>query len=402
MCAGVSVCHLPEITSRSGLPWALRDPADRQGCTEFATDLYGELTAGDDNVFFSPYSISTALAMTYAGAKGRTASAMQKTLHLPAGNVHPAFKSIAKDLDSRGDGIAAEDADRKFELSIANSIWGEKTQPFQTAFTSTVKANYGAGLELADFKRNAERERGRINTWVSDKTNDKITDLIPGGVLTSQTKMVLVNAIYFKAGWKTPFKKDNTDRAPFTPLTGAKKNVDMMGALQNMMHGSSAAYDAVAMPYVGSEVELVAIAPKAGTFRAFERDFDAAKLTEIRDGMTSKRVNLSFPKFKIEGASVKLKDQLTKMGMGLAFSDGADMSGITGKPDTKIGDVIHKAFIAVDEEGTEAAAATAVVMAAKASIPRPPVQATFDRPFLFAIRDIPTGTILFLGRVTKP
>jgi serpin B len=373
-----------------------------KGNTAFATGLYAELKDGDDNVFYSPYSISTALAMTYAGASGSTATAMRQAMHLPTGNVHPAYKTISADLASRGNGVTAADEDRKFQLSIANSLWGEKTQPFKAPFVSTVSANYGAGLELADFRRNAERERGRINAWVEDKTNDKIKELLPPRALTTDTKLVLVNAIYFKAGWSTPFKKDHTEREPFTPLVGAKKNVDMMSAVQEMDHDATADYDAVAMPYVGDKVELVAIAPKTGTFRAFENGLTADKIDGIRSAMTSKRVNLSFPKFKIEGASVKLKAQLTKMGMGLAFADGADFRGITGAPETKIGDVVHKAFISVDEEGTEAAAATAVIMISKSSMPRPAVPATFDRPFVFAIRDIPTGTILFMGRVTKP
>jgi serpin B len=365
----------------------------------FGTKLYATIATGDDNLFFSPYSISTALAMTYGGARGTTQSAMRKTLELPAGDVHAGFGALGRALASRSqEGNAAT----RPELNVANSLWGEKTQPFEPAYTALVKRSYGAGLEVADFLKKPEAERARINAWVEDKTNDKITDLLGQGTITSQTKLVLVNAIYFKAGWQRPFDVQNTEKADFSPLSGAKKKVDMMATTRDMPHHATAAYDAVALPYAGDDLELVAIAPKAGTFRTFESSFDATKLGTIRDAMTSQRVALELPKFRIEGASVKLKDQLTKLGMGVAFSDSADFRGITGDSSTKVGDVIHKAFIALDEKGTEAAAATAVVIMAKSAMPRPAVPAVFDRPFLFAIRDVPTGAILFMGRVTKP
>ncbi len=365
----------------------------------FGTNLYATISAGDDNLFFSPYSISTALAMTYAGARGKTRDAMRGTLALPAGDVHGGFGALARALASRAQ---AGNAATRPELNIANSLWGEKTQPFESTYTALVKRSYGAGLELADFAKKPEAERARINAWVEEETNDKITDLLGQGTITPQTKLVLVNAIYFKAGWQRPFDVQNTEKADFSPLTGATKKVDMMGTTREMQHHATAAYDAIALPYAGDDLELVAIAPKAGTFRTFESSFDAKKLAGIREAMTSQRVALQLPKFKIAGASVKLRDQLTELGMGVAFSDGADFRGITGDSSTKIGDVIHKAFIDLDEKGTEAAAATAVVIMAKSSMPRPAVPAVFDRPFLFAIRDVPTGAVLFMGRVAKP
>ena len=371
-----------------------------KGNSEFATDLYQELKDGDDNVFFSPYSISSALAMTYAGANGGTATAMREALRLPSGNVHAAFKNIAAQLKSRN---ATDYRGRAgFQLSVANSLWGEKTQRFDSGFVSVVGDNYGAGLELADFLHKADAERVRINTWVSDQTNAKIKDLLPPNILKADTKLVLVNAIYFKAEWDSPFQTDNTEREPFAPLAGGSVNVDMMSQTRSMNHAATEAYDAVALPYAGNEVELVAIAPKAGTFRSFERTFDAAKLTQITGAMEPKRVALSLPKFKIEGASVKLKDKLESLGMGVAFTDSADFRGISGSRDTKIADVVHKAFIALDEKGTEAAAATAVINVARGMAPRQTITARFDRPFLFAIRDVPTGTVLFMGRVAKP
>ena len=371
------------------------------GNTEFATDLYGELAQGNDNVFFSPYSVSAALSMTYAGAKTGTAAAMKGTLHLPSGDVHKAWKSLAAELAKRNDVSGASEGDA-FQLSMANALFGEKTQSFKSTFTGTVKANYGAGLELADFLHKADAERQRINGWVETETHDKIKNLLPQGIITADTKLVLVNAIYFKASWDKAFKTANTSKEKFTTKSGAKVDADMMYETEHLDYAAGSDYEAVAVPYLGKDVELLAIAPKAGKFASFESSFDAQKLNEIRQGMASARVNLGLPKFKIAGASVKLKDALGKLGMGVAFSDDADLSGITGKSDTKIADVVHKAFIGVDEKGTEAAAATTVVIVAKSAMPKPPVNLTLDRPFIFAIRDIPTGTILFLGRVTDP
>lgn len=401
-CSGADAGDAPGDDSEDALTKAPSSKALVAGNTEFATDLYGQLASGDDNVFFSPYSISAALSMTYAGAKTDTASAMKGTLHLPSGDVHKAWKSLAAELAKRADAGSHGQGGDAFELSIANALFGEKTQSFKSTFTSTVKANYGAGLELLDFANKADAERLHINQWVEDQTHDKIKNLLPQGIITADTKLVLANAIYFKASWDKAFKASNTSQQKFTTRAGSKVDVDMMNETESLDYGAGANYEAVAIPYLGKDVELVAIAPKAGKLGSFESGFDAAKLNEVRQGMQSARVNLSLPKFKIAGSSVKLKDALGKLGMGVAFTDSADFSGITGKSDTKIADVVHKAFIGVDEKGTEAAAATAVVMVAKSAIPKPPVTVTFDRPFIFAIRDIPTGTILFLGRVGNP
>jgi len=363
--------------------------------TAFASDLYGEISAGDDNVFFSPYSISSALAMTYAGAKKGTATAMKGALHFPSGNVHPAFKNLAGELAKRNSDT--------FQLNVANSLWGEKTQHFETAFTKLLDTDYGAGLEQADFKNKADAERTRINGWVEDKTNDKIKDLLPQGILKSDTKLVLVNAIYFKAAWANPFLAANTKKEPFTTMGGQKVSVDMMFEHKHMQYAGDAGYDAIALPYKGGDVELVAIAPKAGKLDSFEKGLDEKTIDDIRGKMDDAEVNLKLPKFKIAGSSIKLKDQLTKLGMGVAFTDDADLSGITGKSDTKISDVVHKAFIDLDEKGTEAAAATAVIVIGKTAVmPHPTIDVTFDRPFVFVIRDVPTGTILFMGRVANP
>ncbi len=372
-----------------------------KGNTAFATDLYGELTSGTDNVFFSPYSISAAIGMTYAGAHGGTATAMKGALHLPVGNVHVAFRGLADELAKRSKTVGHGGGD-PFQLSVANSLWGEKSQHFDPAFVKLLKDDYAAGLLPADFLHSADVERKRINGWVAGETNDKIKDLLPPNILQNDTKLVLVNAIYFKAGWSKPFRATATEKEAFTTLAGQSVQSDMMYARETVKYASTATYDAVAVPYSGGEVELVAIAPKAGKFSTFESSFDATALGEIYGGLAPQEVALHFPKFKIAGSSVKLKDALTKLGMGVAFTNDADLSGITGHSDTKISDVIHKAFINLDETGTEAAAATAVVVIAKSAMPHAVKDVRFDRPFIFAIRDVPTGAILFLGRVANP
>jgi len=407
----VALLGLAACTASAEDPTAPSDGADEQDVTKavstkalvkgnnaFAADLYGELATGDDNLFFSPYSISSALAMTYAGAKSDTAGAMRGTLHLPTGNVHAAFKALDAELAKRN----KIEGDRKgdgFQLSIANSLWGEKSQHFESAFLSTTKTNYGAGLELADFKHQPDAERVRINGWVEDKTNDKIKDLLPAGILKTDTKLVLVDAIYFKASWDKAFEPANTKKAKFTALDGKKTDVDMMSQRSRMKYVGTEDVDAVALPYLGGDVELLAIAPKTGKLRSF----DANDIESIYGKLSVEEVNLKLPKFKIDGASVKLKDTLTKMGMGVAFSDDANFSGMTGKDELKISDVVHKAFVGLDEKGTEAAAATAVIMVGKTAVfPKQVYDVTFDRPFVFAIRDVPTGQILFMGRITKP
>lgn len=372
-----------------------------KGNTAFATDLYGELTSGTDNVFFSPYSISAAIGMTYAGAHGGTATAMKGALHLPVGNVHVAFRGLADELAKRSKTVGHGGGD-PFQLAVANSLWGEKSQHFDPAFVKLLKDDYAAGLLPADFLHSADVERKRINGWVAGETNDKIKDLLPPNILQNDTKLVLVNAIYFKAGWSKPFRATATEKEAFTTLAGQSVQSDMMYARETVKYASTATYDAVAVPYSGGEVELVAIAPKAGKFSTFESSFDATALGEIYGGLAPQEVALHFPKFKIAGSSVKLKDALTKLGMGVAFTNDADLSGITGHSDTKISDVIHKAFINLDETGTEAAAATAVVVIAKSAMPHAVKDVRFDRPFIFAIRDVPTGAILFLGRVANP
>jgi len=372
------------------------------GNSAFAFGLYHFLREEKDgNLFYSPYSISLALAMTYAGARGETAQQMADTLHftLPQDRLHPAFNSLDLELASRGEGAQGKDS-KGFRLNIVNAIWGQQGHKFLPTFLDTLAENYGAGLRLLDFASNPEASRVTINDWVSDQTEGKIKDLIPQGVIDKLTRLVLTNAIYFNAAWAEPFKEDLTTDGPFHLLDGSQVTVPMMRQTTSFGYAEGEGYQAVELPYDGRELAMVILLPAAGKFEAFENSLDAGKVEAIIKNLNYREVALTLPKFEVE-SDFSLVDALAAMGMPVAFSAGADFSGMDGTRNLYIGDVIHKAFVSVDEAGTEAAAATAVVMEAT-GMPEPAVEVTVDRPFIFLIRDIETGAILFVGRVVNP
>ncbi|MFH2101793.1 MAG: serpin family protein [Chloroflexota bacterium] len=385
------------------------DPGEVQalvaGNSAFAFDLYQALRATDTNLFYSPYSISLALAMTYAGARGETADQMAATLHLnlPDEDLHQAFNALDTDLASRPEQAVDVDEDQRFQLNIVNAIWGQQGYPFLEEFLDLLALNYGAGLRLADFVNAHEAARGEINDWVSRETNQRIEDLLAEGVLDPATVMVLVNAIYFKAAWQYPFSEPATRPQPFTLLDGTRVDVPMMSFSEpaQLDYRSGDGYQTVSLPYMGGLAEMVVLLPDEGSFPAFEASLTAERLVEILAGMETRSVALSLPKFEFTN-DFNLDEKLPDMGMRDAFDAGlADFSGMDGNRLLFISAVIHKAFVSVDEEGTEAAAATAVVMTRSAMI-LADVELTVDRPFIFIIRDIPTGTILFIGRVLNP
>ena len=367
-----------------------------------ALDLYQSLRSKNGNLVYSPYSISLALAMTYAGARGETESQMAQTMHfLPQNKLHSALNALDLDLAKRGK-VASKD-ETPMQLNIANAVWAEQTFPFLPSYLDLLAQNYGAGVQLADFINQYESARKEINNWVSDETNDKIQDLLPEGVLKPSTRMVLVNAIYFKADWLTPFDPNNTYDAPFHLLEGPDVQVKMMSeSLSGLPYIQGEGYQAVELPYQGGNAAMDIILPDEGRFEEFESSLEVQKLNEILGSMQpSGGLNLQLPKFSFT-ADFGLRDQLTTMGMPDAFDpDRADFSGMTGKKDLYIDNVLHKAFVAVDEKGTEAAAATAVIMDL-ASAMLPDLTLTIDRPFIFIIRDLPSGQILFMGRVLNP
>jgi serpin B len=372
-----------------------------EGNSAFAFTLYQALKGNEGNLFYSPYSISAALAMTYAGARGETAGQMAETLQfmLDQDRLHPAFNWLDAELASRGEGAQGKDGEG-FRLSIANAIWGQKEYSFLPAFLDVLAENYGAGLRLLDFINEAEKSRVTINDWVSDQTEGRIKDLIPPGTIDALTRLVLTNAIYFNAAWKYPFEEKVTADGPFYSLDGGQVTVPMMRQTESFGYTSGGGYQAVELPYDGNELSMVILLPVSGNFEAFEEGLQAEGVSDIISGLQPSEVALTMPRFQFD-SEFSLKDTLTEMGMPIAFCDAADFSGMTGAPDLCIRDVIHKAFVSVDEAGTEAAAATAVVMK-NTAMPSQPVEVTVDRPFIFLIRDIETGTILFVGRVLDP
>lgn len=364
----------------------------------FALDLYQALrTRESGNLFYSPYSISLALAMTYAGARGETAAEMAETLHytLPRERLHPAFNA----LDAALMAYDAED-EEGFQINVANAIWGQQDYGFLDPFLDTLAVNYGAGLHMVDFVQEVEAARVKINRWVSDETEERIQDLIPQGTLDPLTRLVLTNAIYFNGKWTSPFQKDSTHDATFTLLDGTSVMVPTMTQTESVLYAEGDGYQVAALDYRGADMSMWFVLPEDGGFTRAEAGFTPAFLESVAQGLRPQSVNFSVPKFNFESA-LRLGEVLVDMGMKRAFHD-ADFSGMTGDADLFISDVLHKAYVAVDEEGTEAAAATAVIMELSAIMDEPAVVMKLDRPFLFVIRENSSGTILFVGRMLDP
>jgi serpin B len=368
----------------------------------FAFDVYKQLILTNTNLIFSPASISIALAMTYAGAAGTTASEMASTLHftLPPAQLHPAFDALDLALTSRGQGKLGADGG-PMQVNIVNALWAEKTYAFRSDFLDTLAANYGAGVNLLDFLNAPDPSRLAINVWVAGQTNNKIQDLLPQGSVDSSTKLVLTNAVYLNAAWKAPFDPNNTHDGSFTLLDGSTVTATFMGAaLPGALAVQGTNFVAAALPYADDNLSLLVVVPDAGQFSQVESSLDSTALATLVAGLTSQQVILSLPRFKIE-TGADLVDLLKAMGMTSAFISGvADFSGMDGTQNLFIGDVVHKAFIDVAEKGTEAAAATGVLMSGSGAPTGLLINA--DRPFLYFLHDQPTGAILFMGRVLDP
>jgi len=380
-----------------------------EGNSAFALELYQAIREEEGNLFYSPYSISVALAMTYAGARGETTQQMADTLHflLEQEKLHPAFNWLDVEFAKRGEGAEGKDGEG-FRLNIVNAIWGQKDYEFLTDFLDVLAENYGAGLRILDFMTETEKSRLAINDCVSDQTEGRIEDLIPQGAIDALTRLVLANAIYFNAAWEHPFDKKITADGPFYLLDGGQVGVPMMRQTKSFGYTEGEGYQAVELRYDigelsdGKALSMVIMLPETGQFEAFEGGLQAQKLDDIISDLRLTEVALTMPKFEFD-SEFSLKDTLAEMGMPDAFSpDDADFSGMTGNRELFISDVVHKAFVSVDEAGTEAAAATAVIVGTTSVPVEPPVPVTIDRPFIFLIRDIETGAILFIGRVVNP
>ena len=375
-----------------------------RGNNDFAFGLYQKLREEESgNLFYSPYSISLALAMTYAGARDETERQMSNALHftLSQDKLHPAFNALDLLLASRGEGSSGQDG-KEFRLNITNAIWGQQGYDFLQNFLDKLAENYGAGMRIANFIEAPEDSRVTINDWVAHQTEDKIKDLIPPDAINILTRLVLTNAIYFNAAWLYPFDEKATAEGDFHLLTGNIK-VPMMRQTEPQPFGyaKGTGYQAVELPYDGSEISMVILLPDKGNFDPFENALNAELLSQISKDLRPEHVALTMPSFEFE-AQIALGATLEKMGMSDAFDPQlADFSGMDGTKDLYIFDAFHKAFVLVDEKGTEAAAATAVVIGIE-SAPPPPIVVAVDRPFIFLIRDIATSTTLFVGRVMDP
>jgi len=372
------------------------------GNGEFAFNLYQALMKQDGNIFFSPYSISLALAMTYAGARGETAKQMADTLHyqLDQSALHAALNSLDMALAKRGEGAKGKD-EKGFRLNVVNAIWGQKDYKFFSNYLDLLAENYGAGLRVLNFIKDPNQSREVINQWVSDQTEGRIKDLIPEGSITPLTRLVLTNAIFFNAAWALPFRPEATANGPFHLISGTDVTAAMMKQTGSFKYSEGDNYQVIELPYDGQELSMVIFLPAEGEFQAFEEAMNYQMISNILAQKNGNQyVALTMPKFEFE-SEFGLKETLMAMGMVEPFQDSADFSGMSSQSDLHIDDVVHKTFVSVDEAGTEAAAASAVIVGTT-SMPPEPVAVTLDRPFVFLIRDIQTGTILFIGRVMNP
>jgi serpin B len=369
-----------------------------KGNQQFAWDLYGKLKEKDGNLFYSPFSISTALAMTSEGAKGETLKEMLSTLRLPEGDAtHAGMGSLLAYL-------AASDVKKDgYEVTTANALWGQKGYPWRKEFLDSTKKHYGAGLSDVDFISATEEARKTINAWVEKQTRDKIRDLLPQESLTPDTRLVLTNAIYFKGHWAEPFKPFLTTDQEFTLRDGKKEKVRMMHQTGGFRYFANQELKVLEMPYQGRHLSMVLFLPlKTDGLPELEKRLTAENIEQWTGKLGLREVEVAIPKFKVE-CQFKLNDALDALGMKLPFDDRkADLTGMASSVERLfVSAVVHKAFVEVNEEGTEAAAATGVVTDAPESrVERPSFVA--DHPFVFAIRDTKTQSILFVGRVSNP
>ncbi len=384
-----------------------------QGDRAFAAALHGSLQKEKGNLFFSPASVRLAMAMTAAGARGETAAELSKGLSLPADPAESAagFAAILESFAQREKPVEtpqmeewqrAEAARKVATVAIANRVWPQQGRPFEKPFTDLMAQGFAAPLEPLDFEKSTEASRKRINAWVSEQTRQKIPELLLPPDVRADTKMILTNAIYFKAQWESPFTESATIDGPFTTAAGAKVQTKMMRKTAPLMYAETPAYQVVQLPYSDGSLSLTVVLPREGKSL---KDVEPSLLAASAPALASQRVELQLPRFKIE-SRFGLAEVLAKLGMPSAFVYGkADFSGIDGTRDLFIGGVVHQAVIEVDEKGTVAAAATAVTMRAGSARPpadQQPKRFIADRPFAFFIQDARTGVVLFVGRLATP
>jgi serpin B len=368
---------------------------------DFAFDLYRAITADEDgNLVYSPFSISMAFSMVYPGARGNTEAQMRQVMGLLSQDIHhEAFNYLDQILASYAEDAAQnEDAGEPFQLNIANSVWGQRDFPFREEYLEVLARHYGAGMRIVDFASEAEAARLAINAWIEEQTEDRIQDMVPPGMIDAMTRLVLVNAIYFKGAWMFPFDEDATQDGAFTLLDGSRIEVPLMErASSRISYFEGDGYQGAFLPYNNSPIDMLVILPDDGQFETIEEMLQSDFLSELRELAFERDVHLVMPKLDFE-TDLDLAKLLSSMGMTDAFGP-ADFSGISEGGGLYISDALHKANITVDEEGTEAAAATVIAM--RESMIES-AELKLDRPFLFSLQDRETGTILFLGRVLDP
>ncbi|MFC1896402.1 serpin family protein [Thermodesulfobacteriota bacterium] len=370
-----------------------------QDNSAFAIDLYQKLRASQGNIFFSPYSISTALAMTYAGARSNTEKQMATTLRfsLPQKDLHPAFAELEASLGKFRKAC-------NIKLSVANSLWPQQDYSFLEEYLSLIERHYGVSVTPVDYKRACEAARKMINKWVEDKTEDKIKDLIQPGILDALTRLVLVNAIYFKGNWESQFDTTRTKDAPFHVSPEKSIQTPMMTQKQRFNYAELEGLQILELPYTGKTLSMLVLLPKQiDGLNELEESLSVGNLQRWESRLRKREVLVFLPSFKMI-SMFRLDKTLTSMGMVDAFiPTRANFAGMDGRPDwLYIGAVLHKAFVDVNEEGTEAAAATAVVQRVTSVMPASPPTFRADHPFVFLIQDRQTESILFTGRVADP
>lgn len=362
----------------------------------YAIDVYAALKQDGENIFLSPYSMSTALAMTYEGARGQTAEEIAQVFYFPKNNAtrRPAFAALYNQLNEEN---------TAYQLNVANALWAQKDYAFLSSYLHTLQNHYAAEATNLDFVGATEEARKTINTWVENRTNDKIKDLFPQGTLSATTRLVLTNAVYFKGQWTTKFDKGQTRNETFYTTPNQTVTVPMMrltGKDVRLKYIESEGVQILEMPYKGEKLSMLIMLPENGRLTNFENALSLDKLTGWRNQMWVQRVDVFLPKFTFE-TKYFMNGALSQMGMPTAFSTGADFSGMDGTRNLAIQTIIHQAFVEVNEEGTEAAAATGVAVGVTSVGPSVPVFRA-DRPFLFVIQDVENGNILFMGRVVDP
>ncbi len=375
-----------------------------QGNSEFGLDILRLLRKENDNVIFSPLSISTALAMAESGAREDTLSQMRDTLHinLPEEKLHPLYHRLNTTLEENAKNSSAP-SEFDYELAISNALWGDKNESFLKEYLDIMDTHYDSGLTLMDFMNAPDESRIKINRWVEEQTHEKIKDLLAEGSINSATSLVITNTVYLKAAWQEPFQEENTRNADFYLLDKSPVSVPFMQNTADYAYSKESgadAYTAVVLPCKEGKLAMLVIMPDDP--ETFIENLNAEKLQQIRQSMNYTHLNLSFPKYKNE-SSFSLATPLQQLGMKNAFDPLlADFSGMTGKRSLYISDAIHKAFIDVDEKGTEAAAATAIIIAKSAMPGNEPITAKFDHPFIYFMMDQETQSILFMGQMSDP